>query len=177
MNRSMRRPQNTLLGLCLTLALLTLGAGATAGLAGAADVIRFQHESYTEFQKQLDRGQIHAATFNKKAHTVHVTLQDGRHVLASYPSHNEPRIAAQLRAKGVSVKVKTHKKVSAVHHTLRYIAGAIVVIIILVILVVLLIGRRRNLVEAEDSSNTGGSVREEEPVVPPVGAAPPAGTE
>jgi ATP-dependent Zn protease len=173
MNRSIRPPQTALLALCLTLALLTLGAGVTAGLAGAAEVIKFQHESYPQFQKQLTSGQIHAATFNKKAHTVHVTLQDGRHVLASYPSHNEPQIAAQLRAKGATVKVKSHKKVSAVHHTLRYIAGGIVVVIILVILVVLLIGRRRNLVESE----AGASSRDEEHGAPPVGSAPPAAAE
>lgn len=168
--------------LCLALTVLVLAVPA-----GAASAVHFTHESYTEFQKQLNAGQIHAVTFNKKAHTVHVSLNDGRHVLASYPSHDEPQIAAQLTAKGASVKVKkVKKKPAAVHHTLRYVAGGIVVILILAVLVVLLIGRRRTLVgtggeggEGSGGEGSGGegasageaSARSEQTpaVTPPVG--------
>lgn len=142
MNRSTRAPQSICATMCL--ALIAAVLAVPAGAAG----VHFTHESYTEFQKQLSAGQIHAVTFNKKAHSVHVTLNDGRHVLASYPSHEEPQLAAQIRAKGASVKIEKSKKAkAATHHTLRYIAGAIVVVVILVVLVVLLIGRRRALVE------------------------------
>ena len=76
-------------------------------------------------------------------------------MLAIYPSHNEPQIAAQLTAKGVTVAVLKPKVKAkpAVHHTLRYIAGGILVIVILAILAVLLIGRRRNLTQTPE----GGS--------------------
>jgi ATP-dependent Zn protease len=153
-----------LLALCLALAMLVLAVPA-----GAADAIRFTHESYAAFQKQLNAGQIHAVTFNKKAHTVHVSLDDGRHVLASYPSHDEPQIAAQLKAKGASVKVKKAKKTkAAAHHTLRYIAGGILVLLILAVLVVLLVGRRRALVQTGEETPP---VRPEETpaAAPPVG--------
>ena len=140
MNRSIRGAVGSLACL-LALALL-------APTVDAATVIHYQHESYQTFQSQLAHGEIHTATFNKKPHSVHVLLNDGRHVLAIYPSHDEPQIAAALSAKGVSVTVEKHKsKTAPVHHTLRYIAGGILVIVILAILAVLLIGRRRNFAE------------------------------
>jgi 4-amino-4-deoxy-L-arabinose transferase-like glycosyltransferase len=132
----------------------------------AATVIHYQHESYQTFQGQLAHGEIHTATFNKKPHSVHVLLNDGRHVLAIYPSHDEPQIAAALSAKGVSVSVEKHKsKTAPVHHTLRYIAGGILVVVILAILAVLLIGRRRNL--AEGSRETAPGAGGETSAAPP----------
>lgn len=170
MNRSSRAPESIMAAICLTLALLVLAVPA-----GAASAVHFTHESYSDFQKQLSAGQIHAVTFNKKAHSVHVSLNDGRHVLASYPSHDEPQIAAQLKAKGASVKIKkAKKKPAAAHHTLRYIAGGIVVILILVVLVVLLIGRRRTLVATDDGESGGAGVAPVAPEETPA-AAPPAG--
>lgn len=142
--RSPRLQKVAVAAVCVALALL-----APEIAAGAA---RFQKESLQAFQQQLNAGQIHAATFNKKAHTLHLSLNDGRRMLVSYPSHEEPQLAAQLRAKGVPVAVQKKKKKSvvkkAVHHTLRYIAGAIVVVVIGVIAAVLLIDRRRKLGEA-----------------------------
>ena len=122
----------------------------TAIAVGAEGAVHFQHESFGAFQKQLSAGQIHAATFNKKAHTLHLTLNDGRHMLVSYPSHEEPQLSAQLRAKGVPVTVEKKKKpaAKAVHHTLRYVAGGILVLVIIVVAAVLLVDRRRKLGEA-----------------------------
>ncbi len=157
MNRSMRGVVGVLV--CL-LALVPF-------TAVAATVIHYQHESYQTFQGQLAHGEIRTATFNKKPHSVHVLLVDGRHVLAVYPSHDEPQIAAALSAKGVSVSVEKHKsKTAPVHHTLRYIAGGILVIVILAILAVLLIGRRRNLAE-EDAGEVGQSGSSEASAAPP----------
>jgi ATP-dependent Zn protease len=154
MNRSIRWSFASLLAVCTAFALPAIAAAA----------VHFTHESYQAFQGQLQSSQIHAVTFNKKAHTVHVTLNDGRHMLAIYPSHDEPQLAALLQAKGVSVKVEKHKtKTKAVHHTLRYIAGGILVIVILVILMVLLVGRRRSLMRAADGKDSQAE-----------GAAPPA---
>ncbi len=169
MNRSPGAPERITTAICLALAMLVLAVPA-----GAASSVHFTHESYADFQKQLSAGQIHAVTFNKKAHTVHVSLNDGRHVLASYPSHDEPLIAAQLKAKGASVKVKKVKvKPAAAHHTLRYIAGGILVILILVVLAVLLIGRRRTLVqpgggEAEGDGEVPLQPEERPAAAPPV---------
>ncbi len=168
MNRSQGVSERILAALLLALALLVLAVPA-----GVAGTIKFSHESYTDFQRQLSAGQIHAVTFNKKAHTVHVSLNDGRHVLASYPSHDEPQIAAQVKAKGASVAVKKVKrKAAAAHHTLRYVAGAIVVILILVVLVVLLIGRRRTLAPGGGEAGEG-EVRPRSEETPT--AAPPVG--
>jgi hypothetical protein len=137
---------------CL-LALCLLAAGAAAR-AGAQEVVHYQHESFPAFEGQLNAGQIETATFNKKAHRLHMRLKDGRHVLVSYPSHEEPQLAARLEARGVIVHVqKTKKATKPVHHKLRYIAGGILIVVIIVVAVVLLIDRRRKLGE------TGGGVR------------------
>jgi ATP-dependent Zn protease len=121
-------------------------------------VIHYQHESYQTFQAQLAHGEIRTATFNKKPHSVHLLLKDGKHVLAIYPSHEEPQLAAQLQAKGIVVSVEHHQaKAAPVHHTLRYIAGGILVVVILAILAVLLIGRRRNLAQGGGDAGQAGS--------------------
>jgi ATP-dependent Zn protease len=134
---------------------LALVALPMTSAVGAVTVIHYTHESYEEFQRQLAAGKIRAVTFNKKPHSVRVTLKDGSHVLAIYPSHDEPQIAAALAAKGVTVAVLKPKVKAkpAVHHTLRYIAGGILIVVILAILAVLLVGRRRNLAQGERSGS------------------------
>jgi hypothetical protein len=132
--------------------------GVTLALALAASAIgavRFVHEDFGAFERQLAAGQIHAATFNKKAHSLHLSMNDGRHLLVSYPSHNEPQLAAKLEAKGVPVAVekKAKKATPAVHHTLRYVAGGILVIVIIVVAGVLLVDRRRKL--GEEATDPG----------------------
>ena len=157
----MIRPRRPVLALA---AVLT--AGAVTGVAAparGARAVHFTPESYQALQGQIAAGQVHAATFNKKAHTLHITLADGRHVLVSYPSHDEPQLVAQLKSKGASVKIKKAKK-KAVHHKLRYIAGGILVAVIAIVAIVLGVNRRRPH-EAEPAA--GGPAA-------PTGAAPPA---
>jgi ATP-dependent Zn protease len=157
MNRASRGTGVVLaaLAMCLTLVLAASPANAA-----------FQRESFSTFQQQLNAGQIQSATFNKKAHTLHLTLNDGRLVLISYPSHEEPQLAALLRAKGVPVTVEKKKKAAkAVHHTLRYIAGAIVVVVIVVVVAVLLIDRRRKL--GEETAEPSASDPAAEPTAEP----------
>jgi len=140
--------------------LLALGllAACPAARAGAQEVVHYQHESFPTFEAQLNAGQIETATFNKKAHTLHLRLTDGRHVLVSYPSHEEPQLAAKLEAKGVAVHVEKKKKATkAVHHKLRYIAGGILIVVIIVVLAVLLIDRRRKLGEATAGAQGGAA--------------------
>jgi hypothetical protein len=142
MNRTVRSARRAaVLAMTLALALVTA--------ASATGAVHFTRESFGAFEKQLAAGQIHAATFNKKAHTLHLSMNDGRHLLVSYPSHEEPQLAAKLAAKGVPVAVekKKAKPKATVHHTLRYVAGGIVVIVIIVVAAVLLVDRRRKLGE------------------------------
>jgi ATP-dependent Zn protease len=150
MKKSIAQSAAALSACALVLATLVPATSAVA----AGSPVHYQHESYQTFQAQLAGGQIKAVTFNKKPHSVHITLDDGRKLLAIYPSHEEPALAAELAAKGVPFTVEKHKStVKPVHHTLRYIAGGILVLVILAILAVLLIGRRRNLADG-----TGGGV-------------------
>ena len=143
------------LPVCLALALVL-----AASSAGVAQAKRYQRESFAAFEQQLNKGEIRSATFNKKAHTLHLLLNDGRLALISYPSHEQPQLAAQLRAKGVAVTVQKKAKAvkKAVHHTLRYIAGGIAVLVIAVVIAVLLVDRRRKL---------GEGAGDERPVAPP----------
>jgi hypothetical protein len=141
---------------CLALFLLA-GTVVADGSAQAATV-RYQRESLKAFEGQLSAGQIETAVFNKKAHSLHLLLRDGRHVRVSYPSHEEPQLAAKLEAKGISVQVeKTKKPAKAVHHKLRYIAGGIVIVVIVVVAAVLFIDRRRKLNEAGGGAHPASS--------------------
>jgi hypothetical protein len=156
MIRSWSRCSAVLLLACAALCLGAAASGATTA------VTRFQHESYQAFQSQLSAGRIHAASFNKKAHTLHLSLTDGRHMLVSYPSHEESRLASRLRAHGASVLVKRRPKAKAVHHTLRYVAGGLLVLVIAVVAFVLLGDRPRRPPSGAE---------------PAVGSRPPAGPE
>jgi hypothetical protein len=131
----------------LLLALL-LPALVALPLSSASAEITYQHESLQEYEKQLAGGQIAAVTINKKTRSVHVTLKDGRYVLAKYPAKTEPTVIRALQAKHVPVNVlskaaadKEAKK--HVHHKLRYIAGGIVIAVIVIVAIVLVVDRRR----------------------------------
>lgn len=65
----------------------------------------FVRERFSEYESQLAAGRVREVTINKRLRTVRVTLSDGRHMLAHYAAHQEPRVVAQLRAKGVPVTI------------------------------------------------------------------------
>jgi hypothetical protein len=117
--------------------------------AAAQGAITYQKESEAEFTQQLASGQIAAATVNKRLRTIRITLKDGRHVLAKYPRHQEPRVVAELKAKGVHVSVlgKTQavaeEKKLPKKHKLRYIVGGVLIAIVVVVGGVLLYRRTR----------------------------------
>jgi hypothetical protein len=156
MNRSTRGLTRALptASLVLSTACLMLTLALASASQASAATVHFQHESMSAFEHQLAAGEIHAATFNKKAHSLHLSMNDHRHFLVSYPSHEEPQIAAKLEAKGVPVKIEKHASTTAaakpVKHKLRYIAGGILVLIIVAIVIVLLVGRRRALDEEDE---------------------------
>ena len=116
--------------------------------AGAAGTVASQHESFTEYQHQLATGKIKAAKINKRLRSVHLTLTDGRHMLTKYLPHEEPKVLAELQAKGVPVTVEKQAEAAKeaakpVHHKLRYIAGGILVVVVIVVGGVLFIDRKR----------------------------------
>jgi ATP-dependent Zn protease len=117
--------------------------------AGAEIALSYQNESLNEFQQQLAGSQIQAVTINKRLRTLHVTLKDGRYVLATYARHEEPTIAAALNAKHVSVTVLTEAEAlkeaakRPVHHKIRYIAGGVLIVLIVLVVGVVFIKRRR----------------------------------
>jgi hypothetical protein len=131
---------------CLACALLP---GAAVAQAAAEPVVHYTKESLPAYEHQLATGQITAATFNKRVRSVHLTLKDGTHALVRYAAKGEPKLAAQLKAKGVPVTVlkpaEASKEVAKkpVHHKLRYIAGGIVIAVIVLVGAVLLIDRAR----------------------------------
>ena len=125
-------------------------ACSAAALAHAEAVIHYQKESIQAYEKQLSGGEIAAATFNKKIRSLHLTLKDGKHVLITYPPHEQPKFAAALEAKNIPVSVlkpavAAKEAAKPVHHKLRYIAGGILVLVIIVVGAVLLVDRRRKL--------------------------------
>jgi hypothetical protein len=149
MNRPMRVLKTRRIALsaaCLACALL---APATLAQAAAEPVVHYTKESLKAYEHLLATGQIVDATFNKKVRSVHLTLKDGTHALVRYAAKGEPKLAAQLKAKGVPVTVlkpsEAAKEVvkKPAHHKLRYIAAGIVIVVILLVGAVLLIDRAR----------------------------------
>ncbi len=156
MSPLLRRP-----ALATVCAILTTGllAGGVAAPALAATIIHFQHESLPALKRQLNAEEIHAATFHTKSDVIHASLNDGQRMTVPYPASEQSAIEAQLRSRGVPVKIAllSAHKAKAVHHKLRYIAGGVLIVVILVVLVVLLLGRNRTLAEEGEPSAGEGA--------------------
>jgi hypothetical protein len=143
MNPAIRRASPVLTLAALAVALLALAASSALGAVG------YQIEHFSVFEAQLKAGQIHEATINKRLRTVRVVLNDGRHVLAQYAPHEEPKVKAELMARHVPVSVlspsqakKEHLK-RGVHHKIRYIVGGVVIAIVVIVGGVILYNRRK----------------------------------
>ncbi|MGA2320711.1 MAG: hypothetical protein ABSG95_08190 [Solirubrobacteraceae bacterium] len=137
-----------LLLVCLLGSLL----GPVAGALAEEGTVVYKKESLKQYEQQLSSGQVQAVTINKRLRSLRLTLKDGRHVLAKYAAHQEPQVAANLKAKGVAVTVLSKTlavqeatKPKPVHHKLRYIAGGILLVVIIVVGAVLYFYRRRRL--------------------------------
>jgi hypothetical protein len=138
----------------LTCVLALAFALAATAVPAAADV-HYVKEDEHAYQQQLAAGQIASATINKRIRTIRLTLKDGSRFLARYPAHEEPRVAAELKAKHVAVSVlkpseakSEEKKSSKAHKILgvRRLYAAIgggVILIVVVVGGLLLIDRRR----------------------------------
>jgi small-conductance mechanosensitive channel len=144
--RSIRALTSLALALCLAFGLLAPGALA----AEDEGAINYTQESEAAFQQQLNARKIHSAIINKRLRSVRITLNDGTHVLAKYPKHQEPQTVARLKAHGATVTVlakkqaekEAGKKKGKKHHKIRYIVGAVLIVVILLVGGVLLYRRR-----------------------------------
>jgi hypothetical protein len=121
---------------CLACISLTPSAFA----AGSTVSPKFTDESLQAYEQQLASGQITVVRFNEKAHAMHLTLKDGRHLRVVYTPGAEPTLRAALQAKGVSLPAP---KKATIHHTLRYVAAGILVIVIVIAVGALMVIRRR----------------------------------
>ena len=113
--------------------------------------IHFQRESVPALTAQLHHREVHVLSFHPTPAPghVHVSMNDGRHFTATYAASEQAQLVTLARADGTRVtvaKVKP-KAATAVHHTLRYVAGGILIVVILVVAAVLLLDRRRKLGE------------------------------
>ena len=157
MNRPKRAPFTTLLALAA--AILACAAPIISPAAASAEepassaspttTVHYTKETQKDYERQIAAGEIQSATFNKKIRSLHLTLKNGNHVLFIYPAHDQPKLAAELEKKGITVtvlkKTEADKEATAkpVHHKLRYIAGGILVVIVIVVAAVLVIDRKR----------------------------------
>lgn len=111
----------------LLAAVLVLGLCLTAVAQGAGTPT----EAYPKLLTQIASGSVTSALVNRHGHDVKVTLRDSSTVRVVYPSRQERRLVARLKAGGSQVKYTRRRHASA-HHILRYIGGAVVVVIIAV---------------------------------------------
>jgi hypothetical protein len=133
------------LELLAPLAILVALALPAVGLAAATPI--YIKESQQAYEKQLDKGEIAEATFNKKLRSLHIKTKDGTLYLYKYPKKGYHPLDAQLTAHHVTVTVlkptEAAKEIKPAKHKLRYIAGGILILVILIVGVVLLVNRRR----------------------------------
>ncbi len=149
----MRRSTATLLATLV--AALTLLPGALA--LAQSPTPTYIKEDYAAFQSQLNGGKIRSVTFNKKAHSLRITLDNGTLYVASYPPLQYKAISAQITAKGVPVSILHVTKsgtTTTTHHKLRYIAAGILVVVVIVIALVLGFNRRRPPADAPSGDGT-----------------------
>jgi hypothetical protein len=129
---------------CLACALLAPATGAL----GAESAIHYEKESLQAYEQQLAGGLIESVTINKFLRTLRITLKNGKHVLARYAAHEEPKTAEALSAKHVQFTVLSKEAATKegghkTKHKLRYIAGGVVVLVIIIAAAVLLLRRKR----------------------------------
>jgi hypothetical protein len=135
--------------LLLALSLALCGLLGGVAIAAGEGTIVYTHESEAEFAKQVAAKEVESVIVNKRLRTLRATLTDGRHVLGSYPKHQEPATVARLKAHGATVTILTKQQASKEakkgksHRRIRYIVGGAVILVIVIAAAVLLVNRRR----------------------------------
>jgi hypothetical protein len=128
----------------LAIAPFALLAGVPSARGEAT--VEYTKETLSQYEGQLNSGQIQSVTVNKRLRSLRITLKDGRHVIVYYAPKTGPQYYDALKAKGVPVSflgVAPVKHSKTVHHKLRYIAAAILVAALVIVGVVLYFNRRR----------------------------------
>jgi hypothetical protein len=132
-------------------ALLTPAIASAEEVAAPSATVHYTKESQQAYEHQLDSGEIAGATFNKKIRSLHIKTKNGQYFVYRYPAHDEPKLAAQLEGKGITITVlkkgeaEKEAKAAPVHHKLRYIAGGVLIVIIIIVGAVLLFDRKRKM--------------------------------
>jgi len=133
------------LGLLAPLVILVALAVPAVGLADVTPI--YIKESQQAYESQLAKGEIAAATFNKKLRSLHIKTKNGTLYLYKYPKKGFPALDTQLKSHHITVTVlkptEAAKEVKPAKHKLRYIAGGLLILVILIVGVVLLVNRRR----------------------------------
>lgn len=139
----------------IALLLACLGCAAPISAASAAAVTskaKFTVETTQAYEQQLAGGQITAATFNTKVRSLHLTLTSGAHVLIHYAPHEESKLVAALKAKGITAYSEKGKPIGpakAHKHKLRYIVGGAALVVIVLVVAVIMVRRRRRAAAEE----------------------------
>jgi len=146
--RSTRALQALLLGAIVSLAMAALAN------AESTTVIHFQPEELSALEAQLHKHEVHALTFHPTPEPghIHVSMSDGKHYTVIYGASDQAKLIVLANADGARYAIAKAKAKPAAktHHTLRYIAGAIVVVVIIIVVAVLLVDRRRKLNEGAE---------------------------
>ena len=119
-----------LLALCF--ALLVPAAGLAAP--------EYTEETRQALERQLAKGEVSSAEFNKQVRSVHIKLQNGQLYLYHYEKGGSKKLKEKLVAKHVTVTV--HHP-NANKHKLRYIAIGVAVLLVVIAGVAFYYWRRR----------------------------------
>jgi len=151
----MTRLPTTPHALKIALLLVCLACAApipAASAAGITSKAKFTVETLQAYEQQLAGGQIKEAVFNTKVRSLHLTLKSGAHVLIHYAPHEETRLVAALKAKGITSNTEKGKPIGPPKphkHKLRYIVGGAVLVVIVLVAAVIVIRRRRRAAAEE----------------------------
>lgn len=140
---------NRALSRAVRLAVVLACLFAPASALAEEPTVTYVHESAQAFEKQLASGEIEKARINRSVRHLDLTLKNGQHFVYVYAAHEEPAVAAKIKAKNIPLEVltpaaaKAENKKVPVHHKLRYIAAGILGAIVIIVLIVLVVDRRR----------------------------------
>ncbi len=146
MTSQLRAPKPVLAALLVLLAVL---AGSAAAQAESTGTPTYTKEDLSQYEAQLNGGQIQSVIVNKRLRRLRITLKDGSHVYAKYGKKQGPKYYAQITAKRVPLTfltvtaAKKEQEKGAKPHKIRYIAGGVLILVLVIVAAVLLIRRRR----------------------------------
>jgi hypothetical protein len=135
----------------LVLAILMLAAPLLASpAAGAPAAVQLgSKESLSQYESQLNSGQIQSIVVNKRTRALHITLKNGEHFFVKYPKKQGPKYYAVIHAKHVPLTflspaaAKAEQSEHKPGHKIRYIAGGALILILAIAGGIFYFNRRR----------------------------------